>query len=110
MLSPLCNVGEYFIWKTPKAKHANSFHTIMNHSPKVDKLGMQLDFQGVLLLMWGAAVPLIYYGFYCDKKLQIAYWSLVSTSILSLTFKLTAPNQAFSPRSNLFNRDLPTTL
>lgn len=55
-----------------------TFHTIMNHSPKVDKLGMQLDFQGVLLLMWGAAVPLIYYGFYCDKKLQIAYWSLLS--------------------------------
>jgi predicted membrane channel-forming protein YqfA (hemolysin III family) len=54
-----------------------SFHTIMNHSPKMDKLGMQLDFQGVILLMWGATIPLIYYGFYCDKKLQWVYWSLV---------------------------------
>lgn len=43
----------------------------------MDKLGMQLDFQGVILLMWGATVPLIYYGFYCDKKLQWFYWSLV---------------------------------
>lgn len=55
-----------------------TFHTIMNHSPKIVKLGMQLDFQGVILLMWGATVPLIYYGFYCDKKLQLAYWSLLS--------------------------------
>jgi adiponectin receptor len=54
-----------------------SFHTTMNHSPNMDKLGMQLDFQGVILLMWGATVPLIYYGFYCDKSLQWAYWSLV---------------------------------
>ena len=43
----------------------------------MDKLGMQLDFQGVILLMWGATVPLIYYGFYCDKKFQWLYWSLV---------------------------------
>jgi hypothetical protein len=43
----------------------------------MDKLGMQLDFQGVILLMWGATVPLIYYSFYCDKKFQWLYWSLV---------------------------------
>ncbi|KAE9367450.1 hemolysin-III channel protein-like protein Izh2 [Stipitochalara longipes BDJ] len=55
-----------------------TFHKIMNHSPKMDKLGMQLDFQGVILLMWGATVPLIYYGFYCDKTLQWVYWSLLS--------------------------------
>ncbi|KAK0105192.1 hypothetical protein ONS95_004413 [Cadophora gregata] len=40
---------------------------------------MQLDFQGVILLMWGATVPLIYYGFHCDKTLQWVYWSLSST-------------------------------
>ena len=52
----------------------------MNHSPRLEKLGMQLDFQGVILLMWGATVPLIYYGFYCDKNLQWIYWSLVRPS------------------------------
>jgi adiponectin receptor len=56
---------------------SSSFHTIMNHSLKMEKLGMQLDFQGVILLMWSATVPLIYYGFYCDKTLQWVYWSLV---------------------------------
>ncbi|KAF4616242.1 hypothetical protein G7Y89_g15164 [Cudoniella acicularis] len=56
-----------------------TFHTIMNHSHKVGNLGMQLDFQGVILLTWGATVPLIYYGFYCDKELQWVYWPLLST-------------------------------
>lgn len=28
--------------------------------------------------MWGANVPLIYYGFICDSFLQITYWCLLS--------------------------------
>lgn len=39
---------------------------------------MKLDFQGIILLMWGANIPLIYYGFICDAKLQIVYWTLTS--------------------------------
>ncbi|KAK8029658.1 hemolysin-III channel protein-like protein Izh2 [Apiospora rasikravindrae] len=39
------------------------FHTFMSHSPTVYARGMQLDFQGILLLMWGSTVPLAYYNF-----------------------------------------------
>ncbi|KAK8062977.1 hypothetical protein PG997_015074 [Apiospora hydei] len=39
------------------------FHTFMSHSPPVYARGMQLDFQGILLLMWGSTVPLAYYNF-----------------------------------------------
>ncbi|KAK7953202.1 hypothetical protein PG988_013896 [Apiospora saccharicola] len=39
------------------------FHTFMSHSPTVYARGMQLDFQGILLLMWGSTVPLAYYHF-----------------------------------------------
>ena len=28
--------------------------------------------------MWGSTVPSIYYGFYCDPKLQRVYWANVS--------------------------------
>jgi hypothetical protein len=56
------------------------YHTVMNHSQKVDAFGAQLDFQGVILLMWGATVPLFYYGFYYDFALQRAYSTLVRTS------------------------------
>ena len=50
----------------------------MNHSAGMFALGMKLDFQGIILLMWGANIPLIYYGFVCDPKLQITYRTLTS--------------------------------
>lgn len=50
----------------------------MSHSSKAFSLGMKLDFQGIILLMWAANVPLIYYGFICDSSLQITYWCLIS--------------------------------
>jgi adiponectin receptor len=56
---------------------SNRYHTVMNHSQKMDAFGAQLDFQGVILLMWGATVPLLYYGFYCHLALQRAYSILV---------------------------------
>jgi adiponectin receptor len=58
---------------------ASSFHTVMNHSARLFSLGMQLDFQGIILLMWGANIPLIYYGFICSRTLQIVYWTLTTT-------------------------------
>lgn len=55
------------------------YHTIMNHSQQMDRFGAQLDFQGVIFLMWGATVPLVYYGFYCDSATHsYCYWALVS--------------------------------
>ncbi|KAF2149646.1 Hly-III related protein [Myriangium duriaei CBS 260.36] len=59
------------------------FHTLLCHQDRrLMTLGMQLDFQGVLLLMWGATVPLIYYGFVCDPHLRWVYWSLQTISAL----------------------------
>ncbi|KAK0725143.1 hemolysin-III related-domain-containing protein [Lasiosphaeris hirsuta] len=58
------------------------FHTLVCHSPDIFSFGLKLDFQGVILLMWGANIPLIYYGFICDPGLQLVYWSL--TSFLAL--------------------------
>lgn len=55
-----------------------TYHTVMNHSYDIDMFGAQLDFQGVILLMWSATVPLIYYGFFCDSDLRYAYWTILS--------------------------------
>lgn len=54
----------------------------MSHSERAYRLGLKLDFQGILLLMWGATVPLIYYGFACRPALQSGY--LCVTSALAL--------------------------
>ena len=50
----------------------------MSHSERVYDIGIQLDFQGVLLLMWSATIPMIYYGFICDPLLRNLYWTLLS--------------------------------
>ena len=53
------------------------YHIIGNHSPNVQKFGNQLDYLGIVILMWGSTIPSIYYGFYCDPGLQKAYWANV---------------------------------
>lgn len=58
-----------------------TYHIITNHSPNVQKFGNQLDYLGIVILMWGSTIPSIYYGFYCDPHLQKAYW--VNVSILA---------------------------
>lgn len=55
-----------------------TYHAISNHSPKVQKFGNQLDYLGIVILMWGSTIPSVYYGFYCDPKLQKTYWANVS--------------------------------
>lgn len=55
-----------------------TFHTLMSHSQTLYLFGMKLDFQGVLVLMWSATVPLVYYTFPCDGRLQAFYLGLLS--------------------------------
>lgn len=57
---------------------STAFHTLMAHSEAVYLLNMKLDFQGVLVLMWAATVPLVYYTFPCDSVLRAAYWGLIT--------------------------------
>lgn len=41
--------------------------------------GNQLDYLGIVILMWGSTIPSVYYGLYCDPKLQKLYWLVVSS-------------------------------
>ena len=58
-----------------------TYHITSNHSPQVQRFGNQLDYLGIVILMWGSTIPSIYYGFYCDARLQKIYW--VNVSILA---------------------------
>ena len=55
-----------------------TYHTIGNHSPRVNRIGNQLDYVGIVLLISGSFVPSIYYGFWCHPYLQLVYWAMVS--------------------------------
>jgi Haemolysin-III related len=50
----------------------------MNHSKEVFAWGISLDFQRILILMYTATIPIIYYGFVCTPNLQKVYWALIS--------------------------------
>lgn len=81
LLPPLCNICYYACKIEAKVRTEYfRFHTISNHSAKVAAFGNQLDYLGIVILMWGSTIPTIYYGFYCDKKLQVLYCTMVRLS------------------------------
>lgn len=59
-----------------------------NHSERVASFWNQLDYVGVVVLMWGSTIPSVYYGFYCDPKLQYLYWCVVSGKAFETSFIL----------------------
>ncbi|KAK4446570.1 hemolysin-III related-domain-containing protein [Podospora aff. communis PSN243] len=77
------------------------FHTFFHHSPDTFSLLQKFDFTGVIVLMWGANVPLIYYGFICDPKLQVAYW-FMTTSLALLCSVITFKPQFSDPHLRPF--------
>jgi adiponectin receptor len=54
-----------------------TYHTIMNHSPTVARIGNTLDYVGIVGLIVGSFVPSVYYGFYCIPALQRLYWTMI---------------------------------
>ncbi|KAL1581753.1 hypothetical protein WHR41_09550 [Cladosporium halotolerans] len=59
-----------------------AFHLLSNHSPSVSSLCNRLDYLGIIVLMWGAMVSTVHFGFVCSKELRILYWTLISLSAL----------------------------
>ncbi|KAF2008555.1 Hly-III related protein [Aaosphaeria arxii CBS 175.79] len=60
-----------------------AYHTFGNHSPRVAALGNQFDYLGIIILMWGATIPSVYYGFHCELRLQMQYWLVISMLALA---------------------------
>ncbi|KAK6595303.1 hemolysin-iii channel protein [Botrytis cinerea] len=68
------------------------YHTLNNHSHKIASFWIELDYLGIVALMWGSTVATIYHGFTCDVKLQRIYWSMITILSLALTlFTLLPP-------------------
>lgn len=56
-----------------------TYHTIINHSPTISRIGNGLDYVGIVGLIVGSFIPSIYYGFYCAPALQRLYWTMICT-------------------------------
>ncbi|XMA09382.1 hypothetical protein WAI453_002173 [Rhynchosporium graminicola] len=55
-----------------------TFHIFGNHSAHVHQQGNQLEYLGIVILMWDSTIPSVYNGFYCDPGLQKLYWLVVT--------------------------------
>ncbi len=62
-----------------RANRLSRCHIVWNHSPPVASFGNKLDYLGIVILMWGASIPTVYYGFSCDPSLRLIYWTTVGT-------------------------------
>lgn len=70
-------------------RKACSFHTCTNHSKDVWIFANQLDYLGIVIVIWGSSVSSDFFGFYCDKKLQLFYWTTVS-ALLNIALLIAA--------------------
>ncbi|KAK8069457.1 hypothetical protein PG994_006073 [Apiospora phragmitis] len=71
-----------------------TFHVNWNNSKEFTALCNKLDYLGILVFMWGAGIPTIYYGFYCNEGLRWLYWT--STSGTALACGISTLNPHFS--------------
>lgn len=55
-----------------------TYHTIQNHSAEVNSFGNKLDYLGIVFLIWGSFIPILYYGFQSDLNLMARYSTMVS--------------------------------
>ena len=98
----------FFVGAATCLSMSATYHTISNHSPTVARLGNQLDYAGIVLLIWGSFVASIYYGFACHSHLRLLYWKMVrvcSTHSFSF-FPLLVIN--YSRKSRCFHTSLET--
>lgn len=62
------------------------YHTLMNHSSKVEQLLLQLDLIGIVILILGDFISGIYMVFWCEPLQRKIYWSMVSLFYMPIFF------------------------
>ncbi|PKY38826.1 putative hemolysin-III channel protein Izh2 [Rhizophagus irregularis] len=84
---------------------SSTFHTLCCHSEKVCANWNRCDYIGIVTLIVGSFFPMIYYGFYCNKVLQIVYLSMISI-FGAATISVAVLNRFRSPQFRWFRASL----
>ncbi|KAF2464757.1 HlyIII-domain-containing protein [Lindgomyces ingoldianus] len=88
--------GCFFLGATACLGMSATFHTISNHSHAVASFGNKLDYLGIVFLIWGSFIPVLYYGFQSEPHLIKTYWAMITTlaagtSVVSTHTKFRTP-------------------
>ncbi|KAF2202355.1 HlyIII-domain-containing protein [Delitschia confertaspora ATCC 74209] len=71
--------GCFFLGAAACLGMSATYHTISNHSHAVAKFGNTLDYLGIVFLIWGSFIPVMYYGFQSEPRLMKTYWTMITT-------------------------------
>ncbi|EMD89343.1 hypothetical protein COCC4DRAFT_32116 [Bipolaris maydis ATCC 48331] len=70
---------------------SGTYHTIQNHSHEVAVWGNKLDYLGIVFLIWGSFVPVLYYAFRDEPELRKTYWAMITTLAAGTSIVSTHP-------------------
>lgn len=62
---------------------SSTYHTLINHSHKLERIWLRLDLVGIVLLTLGDFVSGIYMVFWCEPTQRKIYWAMVRAPSLS---------------------------
>ena len=69
----------YFLGAVACLGMSATYHTISNHSHVVAVWGNKLDYLGIVFLIWGSFIPVLYYAFQSEPQLMKTYAIMVSS-------------------------------
>ncbi|KAJ3416422.1 hypothetical protein HDV05_001580 [Chytridiales sp. JEL 0842] len=75
---------------------SSCFHLFCCHSQQAHRNCLKADYLGVVFLILGSFIPIIYYGFYCHPTLRVFYLSLLTLlSLATISFNLSSRFSGF---------------
>ncbi|EMD61110.1 hypothetical protein COCSADRAFT_39811 [Bipolaris sorokiniana ND90Pr] len=83
--------GCFFVGAVACLGMSGTYHTIQNHSHEVAVWGNKLDYLGIVFLIWGSFVPVLYYAFQDEPELRKTYWAMITTLAAGTSIVSTHP-------------------
>jgi adiponectin receptor len=83
--------GCYFAGAVACLGMSATYHTIQNHSHEVAVWGNKLDYLGIVFLIWGSFIPIVFYAFGTEPELRRTYWTMITTLAAGTSVVSTLP-------------------
>jgi adiponectin receptor len=80
---------------------STTYHTLLNHSPEVERIWLRMDFVGIVLLTVGDLVSGVYMVFWCETLQRKIYWAMIS-SLGAVTILILVTPWFQGPRWRIF--------
>jgi adiponectin receptor len=99
-LSDLLIIGTFFFGAIVCLGLSTAFHLCCCHSKHVCVMWNKADYLGIVILIIGSFVPVVYYGFYCNPIPQKLYLAMITifgfgTIFISVSNRFSSPQYRY---------------